>query len=478
MILLLGITMGLCVGLSLILPQDGRHGGDLELGGWLISLGVALGVGTVLWILGYVLRKKKTGGQVMRQREAIGLVGLGWVICSVVVSLPYCLCEPHVGFSFAFFEGVSALSTTGATIFPDVESLPPSILLWRSLTQWVGGMGILAMFVVVLSGASTSSKALIGAESSMSNADMSSLRQRHLWVIYLIFTVVCGVGMKLLGLSTFQAVNHALTCVATAGFGTENASAAEFPVQVKSWMIVFMLIGGLTFPFYLSIQRMKFAELRSRYEEVFWFLGLLGLVCLILVFDRSFGSLDEEIVNVIFNVTSFATTTGYVASDYGSWSRLGVGLLVILAIVGGCAGSTAGGLKIGRIILWARYVHRGLQQTFRPKLVMPIRLNGRTVPDTVFGQLFLVLTLFGFFLIVGTVILQLLEPSQSLTGSLSAVLSCLCNLGPAFGEMGELDGFAQTSVASKFLFVLLMILGRLEYIALLVLFSRQLWKKY
>ncbi len=480
MVLLLGIAMGLCVGLSLIIPTEGRPDVDLELGGWLISLSIALGLGASLWSIGWITRKKKVTGPVMHQREAITLVGVGWITCSIVASLPYCLCAPYVTFPFAFFEGVSGLSTTGATIFPDVEKLPPSILLWRSLTQWVGGMGILAMFVVILSGSLTSSKTLIGTESSMSNSDLSSLRQtmRRLWLLYLIFTVICGMGLKFFGLSTFQAVNHALTCVATGGFGTENTSAANFSVATKCWMILFMLIGAVTFPFYLSLKKMKLAELRVRFEEVWWFLGFVIIVSLTLILEHFFGHLSDEIINIVFNVVSFVTSTGYAGSDYGEWTRLGTAILILLMIVGGCSGSTSGGLKVSRAILWWRFVHRGLQQTFRPKLVVPIKLNDRPVPDSAFGQLFLVLTFFGFFTLFGTIILQLLEPSHSLMGSLSAVITCVCNMGPSFAESGTAHGFAETTVASKFLFIFLMILGRLEYVALLVLFSRQLWKKY
>jgi len=480
MVLLLGIAMGLCVVLSLVVPPEGGHDGGLELGGWVISLSVALGLGTILWTVGWILRKKKVENQVMRQREAIALVGVGWVTCSIVASLPYILCAPYVSFSFALFEGVSGLSTTGASIFPDIASLPPSILIWRSLTEWVGGMGILAMFVVILSGASVSSKTLIGTESSMSNSDLSSLRQtmRLLWLLYFGFTLVCGIGLKLLGMSTFQALNHALTCVSTGGFSTENSSITEFSTPIKAWIILFMVLGAITFPFYLALKRMKFAELRQRFEEVWWFLGILFLVCLTLILERSFGQLNESVINICFNVTSFFTSTGYYSGDYNSWTRLATGFLILFMITGGCSGSTAGGLKLSRIILWWRYIQRGIQQTFRPKLVLPIKLNDRTVPDTAFGQLFLVLTLFGFFAITGTIVLQLLEPGQTLMASLSTVISCLGNIGPVFGEMSAADGFANTTSASKFLFIILMILGRLEYIALLVLFTRQLWKKY
>ena len=183
-------------------------------------------------------------------------------------------------------------------------------------------------------------------------------------------------------------------------------------------------------------------------------------------------------IDIIFNVVSVSTTTGYVSSDYDTWSRVGVGLLILLMIVGGCSGSTAGGLKMSRMIFWFRFVASGLERSFRPKVVSPIKLAGRQVADDATDQLFLVLSLFGFFGITGTLLFQLLDPGHSLMGAMSAVISCLGNVGPAFAEMGPTENFAGVSPASKILFACLMILGRLEYVALLVLFTRQLWKKY
>jgi len=480
MVLLLGVAMGLCVGLAFIIPYDENHQIALELHGWFASMGIAFSLGVLFWIAGHLRGKKRPKGLLMRQREAMGLVGIGWVVCSVIASLPYCLCEPKVNFSLAFFEAVSGLTTTGATIFPNLEELPVGILLWRSLTQWVGAMGILAMFVVILSGMGMSSKALIGAESSLSNSDLSTLRQtmRKLWGVYLIATIVCGIGLKLLGLSPFQAVNYSMTAAATGGFGTENDSVYSFTVGVKLWLSLFMVASSVTIPMYFAIGKMKFSDLRERYEEVFWFLPLMFGACVLLVLERYFGNLHDEPIDIIFNVISFSTSTGFVSGDHLSWSRLGISILFLFMIVGGCSGSTSGGLKVARVILWMRIVHVGLQKALRPKLVLPIRLNGKSVQDSAVAQLFLVLTFFGALMIMGTITMQLLEPSQSLMASLSSVTSCLGNTGPCFAEMGNLDSYAEVSMPGKFIYTALMVVGRLEYIAVIVLFSRSMWKKY
>lgn len=482
MVLLLGIAMVVSVSLSAIVPASDLHDTGLDLMGWAISIAIAFVFGAGLWFRGVMIGRRSNRAPSMRRREAMALVGAGWFVCSAVAALPYFFCDPEVPLDFAFFEGVSGLTTTGSTIFVDLEKLPKSILMWRSATQWVGGMGILAMFVVVLSGMTSSSKTLIGAESSLSNSDLASLRQtmRRIWVLYLGFTVICGLGLWLMGLSPFQAVNHALTTVATGGFGTENASigAASFGVGTKVWIIFFMILGALSFPFYLTLMKRKWSGLQTKFEEIYWFLGLVLVAALILLAECAAGGSETRPVDAVFNVVSAATTTGYVSSSLNEWSRLGTGVILFFIVVGGCSGSTTGGLKVSRVILWARFLKAGLHRTFRPRLVEPVRLNGRKMGDDTVEQLFLVLSLFGFFLITGTFALQLLEPGQSLMGSMSAIMSCLGNFGPALADMGELESFASLATTTKIMFIFLMILGRLEYIAFLVLFSRQLWQRY
>ncbi|MGD1979724.1 MAG: TrkH family potassium uptake protein [Akkermansiaceae bacterium] len=483
MVLLIGVAMAVSVGLSAIVPAGDQHQTGLDLTGWAISLTIAVVAGAAIWGWGVMIGKKQKRPLAMRRREAMALVGTGWFACSAVAALPYYFCDPGVPLDFAFFEGVSGLTTTGSSIFVDLGSLPQSILMWRSFTQWVGGMGILAMFVVVLSGMTSSSKTLIGAESSLSNTDIASLRQtmRRLWVLYLGFTMICGLGLWAMGLSPFQAVNHALTAVSTGGFGTEEASvgAPVFGAGSKLWLIFFMILGAISFPFYLTLMKRNRKNLRERFEEVYWFLGLVAFASLVLLIQHFAGDFDQAApVDILFNLVSVVTSTGYVSSNLSEWSRLGVGILLLLMVIGGCSGSTAGGLKVSRIILWIRFLKAGLHRTFRPRLVDPIKLNGRKVGDDSVEQLFLVISLFGFFAITGTFFLQLLEPEQALMGSLSAVISCLGNIGPALADMGNLESFAEVGTTAKLMFALMMILGRLEYIAFLVLFSRQLWKRY
>lgn len=484
MVFLLSCAMMVCVGLGFVVPIDEGHNSDLALTNWAISLAIALSVGGLLRFLGYCLarKNKKDGPIVMRRREAMALVGIGWLVCCFIGALPYLFCDLDLDFSSAFFESVSGLTTTGATIFGELENLPKTILLWRSVTQWVGGMGILAMFVVVLSGMGVSGKTLIGAESSLSNSDISSLRQtmRQLWVLYLGFTIVGGFALFFLGLTPFQAVNHILTTVSTGGFGTQSDSIAgdDFTTPVKSLMIFFMVLGALSFPIYLTLMKRQFKTLKMRFEEVWWYLGILITVCAVMIGIRQFHVFEEKTIDVIFNIVSISTSTGYVSSDYELWGDFGIGVMLLLMIIGGCSGSTSGGLKVSRMILWFRYVRAGLKTSFRPKAIIPVKMNGRTVEDSSLAQLLLVISLFGFFGITGSILFRIFEHDHSPLGTLSLIISLLGNTGPAFAEMGPTEAWFDLSTPSKILCSGMMILGRLEYIAVLILFSRSLWKRY
>jgi len=299
-----------------------------------------------------------------------------------------------------------------------------------------------------------------------------------MWILYVGFTLICILALWLAGLTAFQAVNHALTSVSTAGFGTENDSVTGFGLGVKVVLLCVMLICAVSFPLYLSMFRMSWRDKRRRFEEVFWYFGILGTGIIVIVAFHLGTGTGDPVFDVVFNAVSVSTTTGYVAGDYDHWGHFGKSVLVVFMIMGGCSGSTAGGLKAGRLVLTARFVVAELRASFRPKELNKVRLGGKWLDDAGQGQLFLVVAMFGFFLIGGTLVMSSLEPETSFIGSLSAVLSCLGNVGPAFAEFGPRDNFAHVEPTGAVVLSVLMILGRLEYVAVLVLFSRRLWKRY
>ncbi len=482
LLLLLAAAMALCLGLSSVIPVSGEERSALELPGWAIAIGVTTCSGLVVFIASTLFKKEGMTGDLMLRREAIAFVGISWIICSIHAGLPYLFCEPRLSLDKALFEGVSGLSTTGATVFTGLEEVPKSILLWRSTTEWLGGMGILAMFILILSGIGASGRTLLGTESSLQSTDLSlaNIRQttRSLWLLYIAATVVCGIGLLVLGMTPFQALNHAMTTTATGGFGTESDSISSFNAAIKIWIMVFMLACAISFPLYIvMIRKRRWNPLRV-HEETRWYLGMVALALIVVFFNQAIEKFDGEAIDVAFDIVSIATTTGYVAGDYDQWSYIGKEVIIVLMIIGGCSGSTSGGLKMSRIILWYRLGRAELTRAFRPQLVFPIKLNGQQVPDGTGGQLFLILSFAAFFTAAGTLIVRVLEPDISIFGCFSAVLASLFNIGPAFAEFGPTSNFADLSTPTTLLLPCLMILGRLEYIAVLVLFSRKLWKQY
>ena len=481
--MLLAAAMGACLGLGYLLPHGSGQGVETVLGGWIVSLSITGVSGIVLLLVG-----RGTGKTPMLRRDAIGIVGIGWAVCSLFVALPYLFCEPKLPLAEAVFEGVSGLTTTGATVFADLTNLPATVLLWRSLTQWIGGMGILAMFVLVLSNLGASGKSLFQTESSAHAKEIvgTTMRQtvRSLWLLYVALTGVCFVGLWALDMNLFQALNHAMTTVATAGFGTENTSIDRFGIPTKVWIIAFMFLCGMSFPLYLALLRRNrdWGVLR-RHEETWVFAAIVVGISSALVFNRALaGDFDNawgrDAIDTVFNTVSIATTTGYSVGDYDAWPLLSKGLILLLMLVGGCAGSTAGGLKVGRLILWFKMLRAEVRRAYRPHQVVGLKINGRVVPEGTQGQLFIILTAAATCAVVSSYLLAVLEPGVSVEGCVAAAVACLCNIGPAFAEFGPTQNYSALSPPSMILLSVLMIVGRLEYIAVLVLLSRTLWKHY
>jgi trk system potassium uptake protein TrkH len=481
LLLLLAVTMGAALGLGSVLPHVEGRNEAIELRGWIIAISITLFSSTVLFVAAR-RGKKRAAGDSMLRKEAIAVVGIAWLACTLHAALPYIFCEPSLAPDKAFFESVSGLTTTGATMFADIEALPRTLLLWRSATQWLGGIGILAMFTLVLSSIGATGKTMFGAESSLHSSDLSvaNMRQtmRSLWLVYGSLTAVCALGLWSLGLNPFQALNHALTTTATGGFSTENDSADSFSVPVKLWIILFMLICGVSFPLYITMIRTRSLDPLKRHEETWVYLAIVVASSLFVVVEHAIQGFSASDVDIVFNLVSIITTTGYASGDYDQWPLLGKEVILLMMVIGGCSGSTSGGLKVSRFILWLKFARIELTRAFRPRVVMRQTLNGKPIPDGALGQLFVVISMATFCFVAGSLLMHVFEPNSSSVGCLAAVISSIGNIGPAFGEYGPTKNFSSLSTPSTLMLPCLMILGRLEFVAVLVLFSRKLWRKY
>lgn len=483
LLLLLAAAMVVCLALAFWESPGAGAPGASVVRAWIQSLAITGGAGILLLLVGYQRKRHP-----MLRKEALAIVGIGWIISTGFAAIPYVLCEPALSPAQAYFESVSGLTTTGSTVINDLALHPGSILLWRSMTQWLGGMGILVMFVAVLSFLGASGKSLFRTESSAHSSQIAGTTitqtTRALWALYTLLTVVCGLGMWVLGMNPFQAVNHALATTSTGGFGTENASFNHpgFHITLKLWTTVFMFLCGGGFPLYIALWQKREWRILKEHEETWWYLGLTAGLAGAFVLNRaSETGLDpwvEESVNTLFMTVSIMTTTGFVAGDFDTWPTLTKGGIVFLMLVGGCAGSTAGGLKVSRLILWWRITRAEVIRAFRPQQFMSTHLNGHKVPLGARGQVFVILTMAAVSVCAGTFLFCLLEPDHSFPGAGSAVISCMGNVGPAFLELGPTENFNELRAPTMLMLSLLMIMGRLEFVAIAALFSKRLWARY
>jgi trk system potassium uptake protein len=477
-LLLLSFAMLPCLAYSY--AAQGAWGGTEAVDAFWISLVATAFAGGVLLLLG-----RNSGREILR-KETIAIVGLGWLLSGIFGALPYLFSEPRLSLSQALFESMSGFTTTGATVIQDLNEFPRSILLWRALTQWLGGLGILVLFVALLTYLGVGSKALFRHESSAKTGEGLKARihdvAARLWQIYLVLTVVCFGGLMLLGLNFYDALTHTFTTVATGGFSSRNESIAAFDsVAVECWIILFMVLGAISFMLYAWLLR-KSWERWEREEEAKFFLGILAVATLVLALDLIFmkqaASLPEAFRAAGFQAASILTTTGYVTRDFDQWPPFSRVVLLLLMFVGGCAGSTSGSIKVSRWILFFRIMRVEVLRVFRPNQVFGLHLNGNPVDEGLQMQTVFFVALAGASVAVGTLVVSLFEPALDIMSSFSAVVACLFNIGPGLGAVGPMQNFAHFSAPMHVFLSLLMVLGRLEFFAILVLFAPSLWRKY
>ena len=425
------------------------------------------------------------------RREGVLIVGVGWLSSGVIGAIPFVIAEPGLTIAGAFFESVSGLTTTGSTVIGCLEDWPRGILLWRSVSQWLGGLGILVLFVALLSTLGAGTKSLFRNESSFEAAEVSHAKIRDtallLWKIYVVLTVCCLLGLRGLGMTWFDAVAHALTCVSTGGFSTKTASIGYFSgwetgLAIEMWLTLFMLLGSISFLIYVVVLRRNWKRLRSE-EEAKWYLILIGLALVGVVgIKYVLGGRDlvESMRGALFTVVSIVSSTGYGTEDFEQWP-VGTHFIILgLMLMGGCAGSTAGGAKVSRIILLVRSVHQEIVQAFRPHQVFRLQVNGNPISDQSRSQTVLFVALFWFIAIVSMMVVAILETAHGVDfeTTVSAVLTTLSNIGPGFGGVGPTDNFGHLREPTLIYLALLMVMGRLEIFAFLVLFVPAAWKKF
>lgn len=435
-------------------------------------------------IVGVVFRRvfNPKKNKVIYAREGFIIVTFAWIFLSLLGCLPFIISGEIPDFFDAFFETVSGLTTTGASILRDVESMSCGLLFWRSFTHWLGGMGVLVLIMAILPSGSGRAIHILRAE--MAGPVIGKITPKIkdtakiLYFIYLVITVAETVFLLAGGMPLFDSVVHALGTAGTGGFGIKGDSIASYSPYLQWVITAFMIIFGINFNlFYMFLLRQLKAVLSNR--ELWFYFALMLCAAGIITYSiyPIYGNFSDSIRHSCFQVASIVSTTGYSTADFNLWPDLAKGIIFILMFVGGCAGSTAGGLKLSRVIIMFKAIVRDIRHLLHPRSVASVKYEGKNLDVSVLNG---VTTYFALYivLIAGTFFVLSFEPSFDVQSNLTASISCCNNVGPGFGLVGPMEGYGGYSSFSKLVLTFAMLFGRLEiYPILLALYPRTWTKK-
>ncbi len=416
-------------------------------------------------------------------KEGFATVGLSWFAISVFGSLPYLFTGALDGFTNAFFETTAGFTTTGSSIVADPGALGHGILLWRALTQWLGGMGIIVLSVAILPALGVGGVELARAESPGPRPDRLTPRFREtakrLWLVYLGFTVAEVVLLAIGDMTLFEAVAHAFTTMSTGGFGTDVASLGGFSAYSQWVVVAFMAMAGASFALHFRALRRPLDYLRNAEFRLYG--GILVAASVFFVIGTWGGEIARIVRDGVFTAVSLVTTTGYATADFGQWAAALQIAAVGLMFVGGMAGSTAGAVKVYRLGVLTSASRADLRRLIHPRGVFVARLGHDPVRREIVESVQSFFLFYMFLFMTGTLVLGVIESGLGggldLVGSASAAASALGNIGPGLGEVGPAANYFGVAAPGKWLLSLLMIIGRLEVFPVLLLFTRELWRK-
>ena len=464
-----GVAMLLALAISLLYQENDTMG-------FVLSSGINLLVGAlIIWLT-------RKASRDIGKREGYIIVVLVWIIFSLLGSLPYIFTGAITNYTDAFFETMSGFTTTGSSILNDIESLSHGILFWRSLTQWLGGMGIIVLSLAILPVFGIGGMQLYIAEVPGPSHDKISLRIKQtvatLWVIYLIMTIAQSILLWIGKMPLFDAVCHSFTTISTGGFSTKQANIAFWPSAYMQYVfILFMFLAGTNFVLTNFAVRGRIKYIFK--NEEFKYYGFIILSFTIIIFTglliTTQTGIEEAFRNSLFQVVSVITTTGFVTVDYLLWKPILLVLLFSTFFIGSSVGSTGGGIKIMRIVLLFKNGYYELKRMVHPNAVIPLKFNKHSVDSKIVTNVLAFFVLYFMIFGVSTVFFMLFEPN--LETSMGAVASSLGNIGPGLGSVGPAETYAHIHPVGKWFLSFLMLLGRLELFTILVLFSPSFWKQ-
>lgn len=418
----------------------------------------------------------------INKREGYIIVSLVWVVFSLFGALPFVISGAIPSYTDAFFETISGFTTTGASILNDIEAMPKGLLFWRSLTQWLGGMGIIVLSIAILPMFGIGGMQLFIAEVPGPTPDKLHPRvketAKRLWGIYILFTVAEIILLKIGGMNWFDAVNHSFTTMATGGYSTKQASIAHYDSPFIHYVIiVFMFLAGTNFTLSYFALHLKFGKVFKN-EEFRYYLGFVVLFTVaisIVLWHYEGYNPEKSFRDSLFQVVSILTTTGFATVDYMQWMPFVVVMIFALMFFGGSAGSTGGSIKIVRVTLLLKNSYQELKRIIHPNAVIPVRINGKSVPAQIISNILAFVVFYMMISIISTIIISSL--GYDVETSLGAVAATLGNIGPGIGMVGPAENYSHIPVFGKWFLSFLMLIGRLELFTVLVLFSPAFWKK-
>ncbi|MBO4854028.1 MAG: TrkH family potassium uptake protein [Oscillospiraceae bacterium] len=465
----------------------------VEAGCLLLPLLISLYLGESSWhsfalvallcaLSGLCLSRLRVGAAVMQGRDGYAAVALAWIGLSLMGALPYVISGAIPRYIDALFETVSGFTTTGATILEDIERLPGGILFWRSETQWMGGMGVLVMFLALMPKLGSGAVHLMRAESPGPIKSKLVPKLGHsakiLYGIYIALTAAELLALRIAGMSWYDAVNHAFTTMATGGFSVKNDSIAAYAhLPAVAWIItVFTALAGVNFSLMFLLLRGRVRQV-LRSSELWLYMAILAVATALVgvnLWLEHGATPGGALSDAVFQVVTVMTTTGYATRNFALWPTFSRLILAALMLIGGCAGSTAGGVKVSRVVIWMKSLRRDLVRIIHPKHVSVITVDDQAVDENVISSCHGFLVAYVLVMIVGALVVG--WDNTGFESSFSASLTCISNVGPALGSLGEAGNFSTLSVLSKGVLSLEMLMGRLELMPILVLLAPSTWR--
>lgn len=463
-----GLFMALCIPVALFYEEP---------------LIVAFGISSALAIgAGFFLRQRNRGARKeLTKRDGYLIVTLSWLTMIVFGAAPYLISGAIPNVTNAFFEAVSGYTTTGATILTDIESMPKSLLLWRSLTQWIGGMGIIVLAVAILPILGIGGMGLFVAEAPGVSTDKMHPRiagtARRLWFIYVFLTATEAVLLWLGDMPVFDAINHAMTTVAIGGFSTSDTSFVETSPYIQYVVMAFMVIAGVNFNLLFLGFRGRFRAAFRNEEFRYYLLALLFFVTLttIVVMTMSPNPVEQTFRDASFQAVSIITTTGYSSADYTAWTPFLTTIFLLMMFSGGSSGSTAGGIKIVRHVILIKNSLLELKRQLNPSAILPLRFSGKAVADKITSNVLAFFVAYITIFAIGFIIMTAL--GMDVDSAMGSVAATIGNVGPGIGSVGPAETYAEVPWAGKWVLSFFMLLGRLELFTILVILTPHFWRR-